>query len=88
VPIFFLIALSVISAVIWHLSVRRFIIATIGATVTTIAIYQGAGYFFEGAPERLWLRALLITATPALVAAMLVGWAVHRTRGMGGRGAL
>jgi hypothetical protein len=80
VPIFFLIALSVISAVIWHLS--------IGATVTTIAIYQGAGYFFEGAPERLWLRALLITATPALVAAMLVGWAVHRTRGMGGRGAL
>jgi D-alanyl-lipoteichoic acid acyltransferase DltB (MBOAT superfamily) len=88
VPILTLIVISVISALIWHWYSHHFALATVGATTTSVVLYQSVAYLVDGAPGQLWLRALLITGVPALFVAVLVGWAIHRSRRTGSNGAL
>ena len=81
-------AVSVISAVLWHAFVRTATLAVIGATVTTVVTFHLIGSVVSSKPEKFILVAIIVSSICALAISIGVGvvfWLVRRRRTPTGR---
>ena len=66
-------AITVASAVSWHRYVPDYVVATLGATVTTVVLFLFVDYLQSGHRASNIEIAVLLTSVPALVVSLLVG---------------
>jgi hypothetical protein len=67
------VAIAIISAVIWHIFVKRISIAIIGAAITASATFQAYNYILLGYLGPFFIIALVTTTAIAFIIALIVG---------------
>jgi hypothetical protein len=65
--------MSVLSAFGWHLIVKRFVLALIGATLTTVIFFQLANYIHLGYLDPFFIIAMFTSGLWAFVISVIVG---------------
>lgn len=66
-------AMAVLSAIGWHLIVKRFVLALLGATLTTVILFQVANYIHLGYLDPFFIIAMITSGAGALVISAVVG---------------
>jgi len=70
----------IISAFIWHFIVKKFAIAVIGATITSVLLFQVAAYLHAGYIDPFAVIAMLTSGFISLAASLLIGTGVRYFR--------
>ena len=83
VGIVVLCGISVGTALLFHLKLRRFWVASILAAVTASVTFQFIGYLVLGYLDPFFMIALVTGGILALIIAAVVGWCLHHFRGRG-----
>ena len=78
--LFVLILLAVVSGVLWHYLVPNYALAVVGATVSTIVVFQVIAFLQLGQLDPFLLIAAVTSGGLALVVACLVGLPVYARR--------
>ena len=73
-------ALSAISAVLWHRYVPKYAIASVSAALCAVFIYQAACLIYERGNSPYLLLGIVITFSVALVISFLVGLPFRKQR--------
>ena len=74
---------GVVAAVAWHVLVRRFWVASLGATVTTFVVCHLLVAIFPGTPTKFYAIAVIFSAIYAAAISVGVGvpiWWIRRKR--------
>lgn len=72
--------IAVISATLWHRFVTGYASATIGATLTTVVLFQVAAYVHAGQLDKFFIIALVTTSAMALIISALLGLPLRARR--------
>ena len=78
--LFVLILLAVVSGVLWHYLVRNYALAVVGATVSTVVVFQVIAFLQLGYLDPFFLIAAVTSGGLALVVTLLVGLPVRARR--------
>jgi hypothetical protein len=79
-------AITIGSAVLWHRYVPIYLVAALGATVTTIVLFLFVDYLQSGHVTTRMEIALILTGIPAAIVSLLVGLPYRAKRKAGGDG--
>jgi hypothetical protein len=66
-------AIAFLSSVLWHLLIKIYGLAILGATATSVVTFQGAAYVQLGYLDPLFLFAVATTTAMAFAVAALIG---------------
>jgi len=80
-------AITTASAVLWHRYLPDYVGATLGATVSTVALFLFVDYLQSGHRASNMEIAVLLTSVPAAIVSLLIGLpfrARRKARGKGG----
>jgi hypothetical protein len=72
--------IAIISATMWHHFIPRYWQASLGATVTTVALFQVAAYLDLGHFDKFVLIAVATSFIMALAASLLIGLPIRARR--------
>ena len=73
-------AIAVPAALLWHALLPRYMPASIGATVTTVVVFQVAAFINLGYLNPFFLVAAVTTSVVALLVSLLAGWPFEARR--------
>jgi hypothetical protein len=79
-------AITTVSALLWHRYVPDYVGATLGATVSTVALFLFVDYLQSGHRTSNMEIAVLLTSVPAAVISLLIGLPFRARRKAGGKG--
>ena len=72
--------ITIVSAVLWHRYVPRYLGATLAATVTTVVLFLFVDYLQSGHRTSNIEIAILLTAIPATIVSLLIGLPFRASR--------
>ena len=79
-------AIMIGSALLWHRYLPSYLVAAVGATVTTVVLFLFVDYLQSGHVTKNMEIALILTGVPAAVASLLIGLPYRATRKAGREG--
>ena len=66
-------SIAIISAIGWHIMVKRYVYAILGATLTTVIIFQTANYIHLGYLDPFFVIAMVVSGIGAFIISSIVG---------------
>ena len=72
--------IAIISATMWHRFVSRYVQASLGATVTTVVLFQVGAYLDLGYLDKFALIAVVTSSAIALGISLLIGLPIRARR--------
>ena len=73
-------AISVVSAVLWHRYLHRYILASTAAAATSVVVYQTLVFIYEDFYSPYLLLGVMVTFPIAFVVSLLVGVPIRKRR--------
>lgn len=80
VGLFILGIIAVASAVAWHLLLNDYILAALGATASSVIVFQLVAYIYTGYLDPFFIIAMVTTGIASFVIALIVGVFMKRLK--------